>query len=187
MDIGRVALAFLEENGNDLPRANHSLKVYGYAKAIAAGEALSLQEQQVLEAGALLHDVGIHEALLRYGHCQGPAQEEMGPPIVRGILTKLGWPEKQKEQVAFLVGHHHSYQTVGGGVPLQILFEADLLVNAEEGAFSAPKPVFFRKAGNAHLRWEETFFCSFWRSNGGKDVHLTLYSFYLPKNSGLFF
>lgn len=137
MDIGRVALAFLEENGNDLPRANHSLKVYGYAKAIAAGEALSLQEQQVLEAGALLHDVGIHEALLRYGHCQGPAQEEMGPPIVRRILTKLGWPEKQKEQVAFLVGHHHSYQTVGGGVPLQILFEADLLVNAEEGAFSA--------------------------------------------------
>ena len=145
MDINQVALAFLEENGSDLPRANHSLKVYGYAKAIAAGETLGSQEQQVLEAAALLHDIGIHEALRGYGHCQGPAQEELGPPIVRRILTQLGWPEKQREQVAFLVGHHHSYQTVGGGVPLQILFEADLLVNAEEGSLSSESLISLEK------------------------------------------
>lgn len=136
MNINQVVKAFLRENGNDLPRASHSLKVYGYAKAIAAGEVLTSQQQQVLEAAALLHDVGIHPALHRYGHCDGPAQEELGPPIVRRILSELGWPEKQREQVAFLVGHHHSYHTTGGGLPLQILFEADLLVNAEEGAFS---------------------------------------------------
>lgn len=128
-----------------MPRANHSLKVYGYAKAIAAGETLGSQEQQVLEAAALLHDLGIHEALRRYGHCQGPRPGGIRAAHCPSYTDSAWMAGKAEEQVAFLVGHHHSYQTVGGGVPLQILFEADLLVNAEEGSLSSESLISLEK------------------------------------------
>ena len=45
------------------PWVAHTLKVFGYAQGIAAGENLSGEELEALEYAALFHDVGIPEGL----------------------------------------------------------------------------------------------------------------------------
>ena len=57
------------------PWVAHTLKVFGYAQGIAAGENLSGEELEALEYAALFHDVGIPEGLAREGTAAGPVQE----------------------------------------------------------------------------------------------------------------
>ena len=49
------------------PWVAHTLKVFGYAQGIAAGENLSGEELEALEYAALFHDVGIPEGLAKEG------------------------------------------------------------------------------------------------------------------------
>ncbi len=58
---------------------NHFLKVYGYAKAIGSLEGLNEDTQFILEAAALVHDIGIKPALEKYGSSSGKYQETEGP------------------------------------------------------------------------------------------------------------
>ena len=43
----------------DEPMVQHTLKVFGYAQAIAAGEGIEGSEKDIIEYAALFHDVGI--------------------------------------------------------------------------------------------------------------------------------
>ena len=55
------------------------------------------------------------------------------PPIARAMLMALEFSPALTNRVCELVAHHHSYQNIDA-VDLQILVEADFLVNAyEEG------------------------------------------------------
>ena len=110
---------------------NHFLKVYGYAKAIGGLEGLDKNTQFILEAAALVHDIGIKPALEKYGSSSGKYQEIEGPAQAQALLRGLQYPEKVVERVAYLVGHHHTYQDIQG-LDYQILVEADFLVNIYE-------------------------------------------------------
>ena len=115
-----------------LKRINHFLKVYGLAKAIASREQLSSTTMNIVETAAILHDIGIKPCLEKYGPCEGPQQEEVGEKACRALMERCGYTDKEfVDRICWLVVHHHSYDNVQD-IDLQILIEADFLVNLDE-------------------------------------------------------
>jgi len=94
-------------------------------------ERLGEEELFVLEAAALVHDIGIKAAEEKYGSCEGKLQEKEGPAVAGEMLRRLGFSEQVTERVCYLVGHHHTYGNIEG-MDYQILVEADFLVNFYE-------------------------------------------------------
>ena len=134
--IDQLLIAMMEHEDKDVKRIQHFLKVYEFARLIGRMEGLSANVQETLEAAAAVHDIGIHPAERKYGHCDGPLQEQEGPPLARELLARLGWGEAVIERVAWLVGHHHTYTDIDGA-DYQILVEADFLVNLFESNLPA--------------------------------------------------
>ena len=131
--IEQVTASMIAYDTGDPMRIHHFLKVHSFARFIGLSEGLDEHTQSVLEAAALIHDIGIHPAEAKYGSGTGKYQEELGPAEAERLLTDLGWPETDIQRIAFLVGHHHTY-TVIDGIDYQILVEADFLVNlCEDG------------------------------------------------------
>lgn len=129
--IPKILRAAIDYNGADPRRVHHLIKVYGFAQTIGAGEQLDARTQYILEAAAVLHDIGIHEAERKHGSSAGKFQEQEGPAIARALLAPLSMPEDITERICFLIAHHHTYHAVDG-IDYQILLEADFLVNAYE-------------------------------------------------------
>lgn len=129
--IDQLLIAMMEHEDKDVKRIQHFLKVHEFARLIGQMEGLATDNQETLEAASVVHDIGIHPAERKYGHCDGPLQEKEGPPLARELLAQLGWEESVIERVAWLVGHHHTYTDIDGA-DYQILVEADFLVNLFE-------------------------------------------------------
>lgn len=129
--MGLALVKMILYNSPDVKRINHALKVYGYAKAIGAGEGLSDGDLAVLEGAAIFHDIGIHEAERKYQSAAGPYQEELGPSIAAPMLLESGFTQVETEEIKYLIGHHHTYN-IKGNILLQLLIEADFIVNIEE-------------------------------------------------------
>ncbi|HZW49682.1 MAG TPA: HD domain-containing protein [Bacillota bacterium] len=127
--------AMIEFDQGDPKLIHHFLKVYELARTIGHGENLSEDEQFTLESAALVHDIGIHEAMQKFGSGRGKYQEIVGSDAARKLLTSLAWPLEVTERVAFLVGHHHTYSDIDR-MDYRILVEADFLVNLFEGQAS---------------------------------------------------
>ena len=130
-------------DAGDAKRIQHFLKVHTLAALIGKEEKLSEETQNILEAAAILHDIGIHEAERKYGSASGQYQEQEGAPLAKAMLEKLGYEGNFVERVCYLVGHHHTYNQVDGQ-DYQILLEADFLVNASEDQLSPKAIVSFR-------------------------------------------
>ena len=88
-------------------------------------------DREVVEAAAMLHDIGIPEALRKHGSSAGPFQELEGEPIARGILEQLLAPAAFSETVAAMVASHHSPGEIET-IEFDILWDADWLVNLPE-------------------------------------------------------
>lgn len=113
-------------------RVQHFLKVHAFAELIGKGEGLDERTQEILEAAAIVHDIGIRPSMEKYGSPAGKYQEQEGPEPADEMLSKLGADQALKERVKFLVAHHHTYSHVEG-MDYRILIEADFLVNIYEG------------------------------------------------------
>ena len=133
--IEQVMRAMIEYYSGDPRRVNHFLKVYGFAKAIGAGEGLDARTQTVLEVAALTHDIGIKNSEAKFGSSSGAHQQIEGPPEAQKLLRALDADEELTRRVCFLIAHHHTYTQVDGP-DYQILIEADFLVNAFEDNMS---------------------------------------------------
>ena len=95
-------------------------------------ESLDNETLFILEAAAILHDIGIHPAEAKYGNCNGKAQEELGPDEARKVLAAVrGFTDGQTDRICWLIGHHHTYNNVEAA-DHRILLEADFLVNSFE-------------------------------------------------------
>lgn len=112
----------------DPKRIQHFVKVHSFAKLIGEIEGLDSDKLFILEIAAFVHDIGIKQAELKYGNCNGKLQEQEGPIIAEQMLQKLGFHENVIDRVSFLVGHHHTYTNIDD-LDYQILVEADFLVN----------------------------------------------------------
>lgn len=122
----------------------HTLKVFGYAQGIAAGEGVTGQEREIIEYAALFHDVGIPAGLAECGSGAGPIQERLGAPIAMEMTKRYVSDPAIIERVGYLVGHHHSFG-IKGQRDLQILFEADWLVNLIESAEKYDRKIVYEK------------------------------------------
>ena len=131
MKHNKLLLAMFDYDGGDPRRIQHAIKVYEFARLIGEEEHLEEKQQYILETAAIVHDIGIKPAELKYGSCDGKLQEKEGPSAARKMLSGMGYEEDVTERVCWLVGHHHTYTDVSG-MDYRILLEADFLVNLFE-------------------------------------------------------
>ena len=142
---------------SDAKRIQHFLKVHAFSEIIGKAERLDEHTLFILEAAALVHDIGIKPAERLYGSCGGKLQEELGPSEARPILEKLAFSEEDTARICFLISRHHTYTDIDG-IDLQILIEADFLVNLyedkspPEAVLSAYRKVFSTKTGKELCR-----------------------------------
>ena len=134
--LQQLMLKMIEFDAGDPKRIQHFLKVRSLARTIAIGEGADASLLFTLEAAALVHDIGIHPAEEKYGRCDGKLQEQEGPAPARVMLEEIGFDADVIDRVAYLVGHHHTYDGIDG-LDYQALVEADFLVNLYED--DAPK------------------------------------------------
>jgi len=132
---GEVLLKMIGYFEQDALRINHALKVYGFAGAITRKEKISEQDILIVDLAAVLHDIGIKEAVRKYNSSNGNYQEIEGPPVARELLAGLNLSVEIIDRICFIVGNHHSYQNIDG-TDFQILVEADFLVNIFEEEMS---------------------------------------------------
>ena len=128
----KLYLAMTDFFAGDVKRIQHFVKVHSFAKIIGEEEGLDGKTQGILEAAALVHDIGIKPAEEKYGRSEGKLQEQEGPVIAEKMLHELEFAEDVIKRVAWLVAHHHTYSHIEAP-DHQILVEADFLVNFYEG------------------------------------------------------
>lgn len=129
--VEQIMVDMIKYYDKDIRRINHAIKVYGFAETICEKEDISEIQRYIVKLSAILHDIGIKEAEKKYNSSAGKYQEIEGPPIARGILQKYRIEEDILERVDYLIGNHHSYGNIDN-IDIQILIEADFLVNIDE-------------------------------------------------------
>ena len=123
--IAQLIQLMSQYDRGDIPRINHFLKVHNLAAVIGMMENIDKDQQLILEAAAILHDIGIHVSEQKYGRCDGYLQEREGPAEARRILDACGgFNQEQVERICYLIAHHHTYTDIQG-IDYQILVEAD--------------------------------------------------------------
>ncbi|MGI6298513.1 MAG: HD domain-containing protein [Saccharofermentanales bacterium] len=135
MNISEIIVKMINYADGNRHDINHFLKVYAYAKTIGECEKLDSNTQAVLEVAAVIHDIAIPLCREKYGDTNGKHQEAESPVLVKKFLAGTGYSTEFIERVAFLVGHHHTYEGIEG-MDYQILVEADYLVNADQSNYS---------------------------------------------------
>jgi len=110
LTLANLMRAMIKYDGGDAPRIQHFVKVHDFARMIAIAEGMNEEDLFVLEAAAILHDVGIHVSEARYGNCDGKHQEELGPDEARIVLSEVdGFTAAQIERICWLIAHHHTF------------------------------------------------------------------------------
>ena len=72
LTLATLMRAMIKYDGGDAPRIQHFVKVHDFARMIAIAEGMNEEDLFVLEAAAILHDVGIHSRTDRknlLAHC----------------------------------------------------------------------------------------------------------------------
>ncbi len=151
LNITELILKAAEYDIGDPKRINHFIKVHSFAKIIGEKEGLTADSLNLLEAAAVLHDIGIHNCEKKYGSTAGNYQQTEGVPVAEDILVRLGAERELIENICFLIAHHHTYTGINS-IEWQILIEADFLVNAYEDELSAEA---VKNAGSKIFRTDE--------------------------------
>ncbi len=145
--------AMIEYDKGDVKRIQHLIKVHDLAAVIGTLEKMPAEDLYVLEAAAILHDIGIHKCEKKYQSSAGKYQEIEGPEEAEKLLCRSGnFTTAQINRIKYLIGHHHTYNDIKE-LDYQILVEADFMVNLyEEGtspntAKMVMKNIFKTKSG----------------------------------------
>ena len=125
----RVAIEMKHFFRQDFKRIGHATKVARNAEQIAREEK---GDVAIVLTAAYLHDIGIKGAEARHQSTDPEYQEELGPPIARDILTKLGATPGLIDEVCDIIGHHH-HPRPEETTNFKIVYDADMIVNLEEG------------------------------------------------------
>lgn len=132
-------------NKGDPKRIQHFIKVYEFAHLIGVLEKIDENTLKILDAAAILHDIGIRPSEEKYGACNGKLQEQEGPYYAQQMLSDFAEiTKKETDRICYLIGHHHTYTDVDG-MDYRILLEADFLVNAYEDSMDKDSICTFRK------------------------------------------
>ncbi|ERI93686.1 HD domain protein [Clostridiales bacterium oral taxon 876 str. F0540] len=129
--ICELTLEMINFDAGEPELIQHFTKVHEFALLIGSMENIPPDSMEVLEAAAIVHDIGIKVCMEKYGECNGKLQEQEGPAYAEELLNRLGFRKELIERVSYLVAHHHTYSNIDG-IDYQILVEADFLVNLFE-------------------------------------------------------
>lgn len=133
--LTKTALAMSEYMAGDVMRIEHFMKVHAYAAVIGRAEGLDEHTQEVLEAAAYVHDIGIRNSEIKYGSSSGYYQQIEGPGEAEKLLGSVGYDSEFIDRVKYLVSRHHKYTDIDGD-DCRILIEADFIVNIREDNIS---------------------------------------------------
>jgi len=111
--------------GDDAKRINHALNVLDYARKIHKKEGGDLI---IVEAAAILHDIGIPESERKYNSSAGNYQEIEGPPIANAILKEFDISSNDIFHICRIIANHHSDKDIDT-IEFQTIWDADWLVN----------------------------------------------------------
>jgi len=113
----------------DVDMAAHAQAVISWIRRlIANGEP---GDESMAVAAAILHDVGIPQAIRKYQQKGSPWHEVEGAVIARDILTEMGLSPATIEAISGIVGIHHQ-RPMHPTPEFRLVHDADILVNAEE-------------------------------------------------------
>ncbi|MGM0603979.1 MAG: HD domain-containing protein [Bacillota bacterium] len=119
----------------DKKRIDHALKVTEYAEKLITIFKKRYPDknlnEQVIIYSAVLHDIGIKNAELKYESSAGHFQEIEGPPVAREILESLNIDFEMMDEIAEIIAHHHTPGKVSSN-NFKLLYDADWLVNLPE-------------------------------------------------------
>lgn len=86
----------------------------------------------------------------------------------------MGLTSVQIERVAYLVGHHHTFQRIDG-LDYQILIEADFIVNAAESAYSKENIANFAETNYAHKQREKDHRRGVWTLDSKRRIFESIF------------
>lgn len=110
-------------------RTEHILKVYSLAKLIGEQESISNEDMVILNASAILHDIGIKYCKEKYNNDASLEKQKTETPyIVKKFLVETNYTHSFITKIIDLVKKHHDYNNIDSML-LQILIEADLIIN----------------------------------------------------------
>lgn len=130
----RVAVEMKLYFKQDFKRIGHAAKVARYAQQLVQEGS---GDPAVVLSAAYLHDIGLKEAERKYGKPKVNHHEEEGPPVAREILEKLDAPAPLIDEVCDIIAHHHHPRTEET-VNFKVVYDADMIVNLEEGQRTSP-------------------------------------------------
>ena len=130
-NINDVFNAMLDYYEGDTKRIQHFIKVHSIAKYMGEMENVDKNSLFIIEASALIHDIGIKNAIAKFNSSVGTLHEEEGEVEARKLLENLDISKDDLERIIYIVGHHHTFSAIDG-IDFQILTEAILLVNYYE-------------------------------------------------------
>lgn len=113
---------------DDTRRINHALKVLEYARRLGDEEG---GDSLIINAAAVLHDIGIHRAEQKYNSAAGKYQEIEGPPIAEKILGKYNFDRGTIKQVCEIIANHHS-GNCAESIEFCCVWDADRIVNISD-------------------------------------------------------
>ena len=91
-------------------RTQHILKVYALAKLLGEQERISTEEQQILQAAAILHDIAIKYCKDNYdGDAGQEKQKKEAPHLVNSFLQEANYLPSYIPRILELVVKHHDY------------------------------------------------------------------------------
>lgn len=124
----KLVRALLAHFDTDNRRIEHALRVMAWAEEILRCEPA---DREIVLAVALLHDVGITEAMKRHGVSSGRLQEKYGPDIAAEMLVAIGFPAEKIDAVRKIISKHHTRHGVDNA-EFRVLWDSDLLVNTAD-------------------------------------------------------
>lgn len=89
MLLNRLMLKMVKFDAGDPKRIQHFVKVASLARTIGEAESLPARELFTLTAAAIVHDIGIHPAIEKYGSSAGKLQEQEGPAPARATRSTV--------------------------------------------------------------------------------------------------
>lgn len=127
-----LLLSALRHEEGHIRRTQHILKVYSLARLLGEQEQLSEEDRQILQAGAILHDIAIKYCKEHYnGDACLNNQKKEAPHLVEDFLKKANYLPSYVPKILDLVVKHHDYDDPKSTL-LQLLMEADLIINCYE-------------------------------------------------------
>ena len=98
--LNELAIRTMCYDEGDPKRIQHLIKVHYFARLIGMSEQLAPEVLFILEAAAIVHDIGIHICEKKYGTCDGNIKNSKVRPLLKIFCQKLEASPQSRQNVS---------------------------------------------------------------------------------------